>query len=211
MDKPILYSFRRCPYAMRARLAFVLSNRSCEIREVFLKDKPRSMIKASPKGTVPVLIKKNGEVIDESIEIINLLNLEENIFIFNDHYDFIESTIALFDGKFKFHLDRYKYSSRFISKDKEFHRQECLNILINLENTIESNPWFFGETISKLDICILPFIRQFRIADENWFDENQKIPFVRKTLKYFLNSDLLKVTMQKYRQWKEGDIRVYFP
>ena len=130
MDYPILYSFIRCPYAMRARMALKLTNIKCEIREVRLNNKPKQMIDKSPKGTVPVLVLEN-EVIDESNDIIKWALRSNNIFDGNiDHYqiDLTNRLIELFDSKFKYNLDRYKYSTRYENIDQEIHKRKCLDL-----------------------------------------------------------------------------------
>ena len=213
MKTPILYSFKRCPYAMRARMALKLANIECELREVKLSKKPDHMLEVSPKGTVPVLILED-EVIDESIEIINWVLSLNNIFegnISNQQTLQTENLIKIFDSKFKYHLDRYKYSTRYENVNTEEDRNECLKILIEIENLISKEEWFFGKKINKLDISILPFIRQFRIADEQWFDEQLSISSIQKVLFNFLDSDLFQDIMIKYEVWKEGSTSVYFP
>lgn len=211
MDYPVLYSFKRCPYAIRTRISFILSKTKCELREVLLRDKPESMLDASPKGTVPVLIKSDGTVIDESIDIINWLLSRNNFFELNKNDNFIEQTIKLFDNEFKFHLDRYKYSTRYNKDEELFHRNKCSEILYNLESKIISDPWLLGSSVSKLDVCILPFIRQFRIANEEWFDNHEQFKQINKTLKYFLEWEVFQLAMKKYPQWKEGDKEILFP
>ena len=152
---------------MRARMALKLTNTKCEIREVRLNNKPKQMIDKSPKGTVPVLVLKK-EVIDESNDIIEWALSSNNIFdgnIDHDQIDLTNNLIELFDSKFKYNLDRYKYATRYENINKDKHKKECLEILINLENLISNEGWILGSKINKLDISILPFIRQFRIAD----------------------------------------------
>ena len=213
MKTPILYSFKRCPYAMRARMALKLANIECELREVKLSRKPDHMLEVSPKGTVPVLILE-AKVIDESIEIINWVLSLNNIFegnISNQQTLQTENLIKIFDSKFKYHLDRYKYSTRYENVNTEEDRSECLKILIEIENLISKEEWFFGKKINKLDISILPFIRQFRIADEQWFDEQLSISSIQKVLFNFLDSDLFQDIMFKYEVWEEGSTSVYFP
>ena len=195
---------------MRARMAIKLADIRCEIREVRLNNKPRHMLEISPKGTVPVLILKD-KIIDESIDIINWLISRNNFFGPNEYDNFIEEMIKLFDNEFKFHLDRYKYSTRYNKDEELFHRNKCAEILNNLEEKIISNPWLLGSTVSKLDVCILPFIRQFRIANEEWFDNNEKFKKINKTLKYFLEWEVFQIAMKKYPQWKEGDKETIFP
>ena len=213
MEYPILYSFIRCPYAMRARMALKLTNTKCEIREVRLNNKPKQMIDKSPKGTVPVLVLQK-EVIDESNDIIEWALSSNNIFDGNIDYDQINLTnnlIELFDSKFKYNLDRYKYATRYENIDKDKHKKECLEILIDLENLISNEGWILGSKINKLDISILPFIRQFRIADIEWFDKQNKIKGIQKILFNFLDSNLFKEVMYKYDVWEENAEPQFFP
>jgi len=206
MDMPILYSFKRCPYAMRARLALKLANIQCELREVRLNNKPKHMLEVSPKGTVPILILED-KIIDESIEIINWVLDQNNIFkdnISSEQTKITEQIIDIFDNKFKYHLDRYKYSNRYENADKKFHQKECLDILIDLEKVISDGNWFFGNELNKLDISILPFLRQFRIADPHWFDSLKQIPKIQKLLYNFLDSNLLNQIMFNYEVWGES-------
>lgn len=194
-------------------MALKLANIECELREVKLSNKPDHMLEVSPKGTVPVLILED-EVIDESIEIVNWVLSLNNIFegnISNQQTLQTENLIKIFDSKFKYHLDRYKYSTRYENVNTEEDRSECLKILIEIENLISKEEWFFGKKINKLDISILPFIRQFRIADEQWFDEQLSISSTQKVLFNFLDSDLFQDIMFKYEVWEEGSTSVYFP
>ena len=194
-------------------MALKLANIECELREVKLSKKPDHMLEVSPKGTVPVLILED-KVIDESIEIVNWVLSLNNIFegnISNQQTLQTENLIKIFDSKFKYHLDRYKYSTRYDNVNTEEDRSECLKILIEIENLISKEEWFFGKKINKLDISILPFIRQFRIADEQWFDEQLSISRIQKVLFNFLDSDLFQDIMFKYEVWEEGSTSVYFP
>ena len=213
MEYPILYSFIRCPYAMRARMALKLTNIKCEIREVRLNNKPKQMIDKSPKGTVPVLVLEK-KVIDESNDIIEWALSSNNIFdgnIDHDQIDLTNNLIELFDSKFKYNLDRYKYATRYENINKDKHKKECLEILINLENLISNEGWILGSKINKLDISILPFIRQFRIADIEWFDKQNKIKGIQKILFNFLDSNLFKEVMYKYDVWEENAEPQFFP
>ena len=213
MNYPILYSFIRCPYAMRARMILKLADIKCELREVRLNNKPEDMLEASPKGTVPVLILED-KIIDESIDIVNWALNITNVFegnIKQDQINLTEELIDLFDDKFKYHLDRYKYSNRYEDVDVEHHQNKCLNILKKLETIIDGTNWIFGDSISKLDILILPFIRQFRIADQEWFDSQQNIPGIQRVLMNFLDSNIFKSVMNKYKEWCEGSDKIYFP
>ena len=208
---PILYSFRRCPYAMRARMAIHISGQKCELREVLLRDKPPSMLEYSAKGTVPVLILQDGKVIDERLDVIDwALNL-------NDPDDWQRSKdkektkelIKINDGEFKYHLDRYKYSKRYDNEDPEFHRKKCLKFIESINNELNNSEYIFDDNISYADIVLLPFIRQFRIADIEWFDS---LPYdnLKKWLSSFLDSSLLNSIMKKYDLWKEGDKSIVF-
>ena len=203
---PILYSFRRCPYAMRARMAIHISSQKCEIREVLLRDKPPSMLEYSSKGTVPVLVLQSGEVIDESLDVIDWalnLNDPDNWQRSKDNKK-TKELIKINDGEFKHHLDRYKYSKRYDDEDPEFHRKKCLSFIEKVNSELQNSKYIFDDAISYIDISLLPFIRQFRIADNEWFDE---LPYenVKSWLSNFLNSELLESIMSKHDLWKEGD------
>jgi len=213
MKYPILYSFKRCPYAMRARMAIQLAGIKCEIREVRLNNKPDHMLEVSPKGTVPVLVLGN-KVIDESNDIINWVLNDHKIFEVNlsdEQSNLTNNLIKLFDEKFKFHLDRYKYATRYENSDVELHRSKCLEMLVNLEKIVHDGNWIFGENINKLDISILPFIRQFRIADPTWFDSQEDIKKLQNVLNNFLESNLFKDIMYVYDVWKKDSEPVFFP
>ena len=201
MNLPILYSFRRCPYAMRARMALILASKKCELREIVLKNKPEEMLKISAKATVPVLEFPN-EVLDESLDIISwaMQPHPESVHIYSTKEKLMsESLIQMFDSKFKYHLDRYKYASRYEADSFE-HREECKNILENLESKIDPCPWIFSEKVSLLDISILPFIRQCKIANPKWFfDQNFKK--VIALLDFFEASDLFIHAMKKFDLW----------
>ena len=212
---PILYTFKRCPYAMRARMALYLSEIVVELREVSLRNKPQSMLEISPKGTVPVLLLDDGTVIDESIEIIKwCINKKKNIFneTLNKQQElFAEHAIKLFDEKFKFHLDRYKYATRYEDVDEILHRESCIEILKNIEKEISNKECFYTNNVNKIDICILPFIRQFRIANPEWFDNYNEFPKVQKWLDNFLKSSLLEEIMVTHKEWKKGNPAIFFP
>ncbi len=191
---------------MRARLALKLANIQCELREVRLNNKPKHMLEVSPKGTVPILILED-KVIDESIDIINWVLDQNNIFegnISSEQIITTEAIIDTFDNKFKYHLDRYKYSNRYENADKKFHQKKCFDILIDVEKLISNENWFFGNELNKLDISILPFLRQFRIADPDWFDSLKEIPKIQKLLYNFLESNYLKQIMVNYKTWDES-------
>ena len=198
---PILYSFRRCPYAMRARMALILASKECELREILLKNKPDEMLEISSKGTVPVM-QFADKVLDESLDIISwaMESPVSNVYIYTGTEELLsEELIKLFDSKFKYHLDRYKYSSRY-GADPKNHQDECKIILNDLEDKINPKPWIFGKEVSLLDISILPFIRQCKIANPDWFFAQSFIKVI-DLLNYFENSDLFTQAMLKYDLW----------
>jgi glutathione S-transferase len=210
--QPILYSFRRCPYAMRARMGVLLAGRSCELREVVLRDKPAEMLEVSAKATVPVLVLSDGKVIDESLDIM-LWALANN-----DAADVLpsgEKAKAVFalieknDGPFKHHLDRYKYENRFEEAPPGFHRNQGATFLWKLNERLEKTAFLFGEKLSLADVAIFPFIRQFANTDRKWFD-NQKFSALQRWLEGHLESDLFAAIMHKYPAWKPGDKAVVF-
>jgi glutathione S-transferase len=201
MNLPILYSFRRCPYAIRARMALILGSKECELREILLKNKPDEMLKISSKATVPVL-KLPNSVLDESLDIISwaLDSPVSKLHLYSEEQELLSKEIVeLFDSKFKYHLDRYKYSYRY-ENNPELHQKECSTMLANLDAKINSSPWIFGTQISLLDISILPFIRQCKIADPDWFS-NQDFTKVIDLLDHFESCDLFNHAMQKYDLW----------
>ena len=203
---PILYSFRRCPYAMRARMAIHMSGQKCQLREVLLRDKPPSMLEYSSKGTVPVLILQDGNVIDESLDVIDwALNLNDpDNWLRSKENEETKKLIEINDGEFKHHLDRYKYSTRYEDEDPVIHRQKCITFIELLDKKLKNSRYIFDDNISYVDIVLLPFIRQFRIADIEWF---QSLPYenLKEWLSNFLDSSLLNDIMKKYDLWKEGD------
>ncbi len=195
--RPILYSFRRCPYAMRARMSIVRTNHICEHREVILRDRPEHMMQISPKGTVPVMLLSNGEVIEESLEIMQHVlswNLSE-----------IESQwVDRNDNEFKFHLDRYKYPNRYENIDSIEQRTLAKKYLDDLDN-------FLKEDISDaLNDSLFPFVRQFANHDREWFD-SQNWNNIHDWLSNNLASNEFMICMKKYPQWHEGDEVIEFP
>ena len=212
MNIPIVYSFRRCPYAMRARMALQLANVQCELREVELKNKPEEMLQASPKGTVPILVLEEV-ILDESNDIIQwVISNNPNILMHLDDEQAQQTSklIDLFDGEFKYHLDRYKYHQRYGSNTND-HREKCDEILYFLDKKISMDGWIFSDEISLLDISILPFIRQFKIADGSYFF-SQNYQKVITLLKRFESSDLFESIMHKYEAWEPNQAeKTIFP
>ena len=186
---------------MRARMALILASKECELREILLKNKPDEMLEISSKGTVPVM-QFADKVLDESLDIISwaMESPVSNVYVYTGTEELLsEELIKLFDSKFKYHLDRYKYSSRY-GADPKTHQDECKIILDDLEDKINPKPWIFGKEVSLLDISILPFIRQCKIANPDWFFAQSFIKVI-ELLNYFENSDLFTQAMQKYDLW----------
>ena len=211
---PTLYSFRRCPYAMRARLAIRLCKIECIIREISLKAKNIEFLKVSPKGTVPVLVLPNGKVLEESLDIINwsLEQNDPNNLKVNDEVTkkINDKYIQLFDKDFKFHLDRYKYSSRYNISNSEIHRNKARNILTEINSMLEGKDYIGGQCMSLLDISILPFVRQYRTADINWFDNHLGLRNINNWVNIFLNTEILASIMTKYKVWEKEDPPILF-
>lgn len=210
---PVLYSFRRCPYAMRARMAIRYSGIQVELREVILADKPDEMLKCSPKGTVPVLILADGAVMDESIDIMHwALSINDP-----DHWKIsdnvlssqAEQLIHTNDYSFKEHLDHYKYAARFPEHPVEYYRDQGEVFLNTLNNRLGVSEFLFSNNITIADIAIFPFIRQFAFVDKGWFDDST-YQHLQRWLDYLLNMKLFSEIMKKYPQWKPGSELIIF-
>ena len=217
MNIPILYTFRRCPFAIRARSALYFSKTKFEIREVLLSKKPPQMIEASQKGTVPILVLKDL-VFDESFDIVVWsLNNNDELNLLNPYKENKKNTIRLIskiDNEFKYHLDRYKYSSRY-ENDHDFlgklkHRNIALSFLNEIEEVLKENTYLYQNKISILDLCIFPLIRQFKIADIEWFRNNQRLKNINSWLEGILNEDFFKIIMRKYKPWESSKAPEYF-
>lgn len=214
MALPLLYTFRRCPYAMRARLALWKANISCELREVVLKDKPPSLIDYSPKATVPVLVLEEGSIIDESLDIM-FWALEQSdpdgwLLPAEGSIDEAKALIKVNDDDFKKHLDRYKYPHRYDDVDPLYHRQEAERFLADLNARIKSKGHLFGADPSLADFAIGPFIRQFANTNRDWFDASE-YEALKSWLEGFLALPLFEAIMEKYPQWHEGDAPILIP
>jgi glutathione S-transferase len=203
---PILYSFRRCPYAMRARMALWVAGIAVELREVKLAAKPAELIAASPKATVPVLVLEDGRVIDESLEIMRwaLAQNDPESWLAGDE----PALIAANDGPFKHHLDRAKYPTRYAA-DGIDHRAAALVLLLRLEERLANAALLCGESRSLTDIALFPFIRQFAAIDPDWFAQ-QSLPRLTAWLEGNLASELFKAIMPKFAPWKAGDPPIRF-
>ncbi|MFK8043833.1 glutathione S-transferase [Congregibacter sp.] len=209
---PLLYSFRRCPYAIRARMAVAYSGAQVELREVVLKDKPAAMLAASQKGTVPVLVLADGEVIDESIDVMRwaLSHADPDGWLPRDEDSTGASLIAENDGSFKILLDKYKYADRHPEHDAKWYRDEACEFLERLEQCLKKNDWLSGSTKGFADIAIFPFIRQFAGVDREWFDQ-APYPALRAWLDRLLGVSLFTRVMKKYPQWVPEQPPEIFP
>ena len=203
---PVLYSFRRCPYAIRARLALAVAETGVELREIKLAAKPQAFVDASPSATVPALVTSDG-VIDESLDIM-VWALKQN-----DPEDWLAmpdegwAWIARNDGPFKQALDRTKYGTRYPDSDPAQEREKASQFLRDLDAQLED--WLFGRP-TLVDFAILPFVRQFAFIDKGWFDA-QPWPDLHAWLDRFLASDRFLAVMAKYPVWQEGDPPIPFP
>ena len=213
ISHPILYSFRRCPYAIRARLAIKISQIQVVLREVVLADKPHEMLALSPKGTVPVLVLDNSKVIDESMDImmwaLNQNDPDRWILNNKDKQDETNALIVVNDTEFKQHLDHYKYADRYPENTIEYYRQQAQSFLQQLEEHLSQATFILSDHLSMVDMAIFPFIRQFAFVDKSWFD---RLPYknLQLWLEYILTSDLFTQVMMKKEQWKEGDAEILF-
>lgn len=198
---PILYSFRRCPYAMRARLALAASATTVELREVKLSAKPDAMLALSPKATVPVLLMPDGTVIEESIDIMRgtLARNDPEGWLDRDDPDLI----AINDGRFKHDLDRYKYPERHGS-NSDAHRASGLTFLLLLEERLANAPHLCGDKRGLVDAAIIPFARQFASVDPHWFVA-QPLDQVRYWLSTYLASKLFDAIMVRLPPWSPLD------
>lgn len=215
---PVLYSFRRCPYAIRARYLITLVNVRVSIREVVLKSKPDALLRLGGRSTVPQLIDNDGSRYPESLDIIfwalqkssnNALSqqlwpcdsvLQHKIMAwiqYNDHF-------------FKYWLDRYKYADRYPEQTEEYYRRQGERFLCRIESRLARSEYLMGGAVSLADVCVFPFIRQFVAVDPSWF-KGAPYPRLKVWLERFLSSGEFQSTMVKLLPWSEGQQVVYFP
>ena len=206
--RPVLYSFRRCPYAMRARLAIAVSGQQVSLREIVLRDKAPAFLDRFPTGTVPGLLLPDGRTIPESLDIMHwaLDRNDPETWRVGDAHE--RELIAAADGPFKTALDHYKYASRHPEINAEEQRDTGLAYLKTLEPRLSPN--LLGKSTRLADMAILPFVRQFAHVDINWF-RSQPIPQVIAWLDSFLASTQFAAIMQKYPKWRTGDAVTLFP
>lgn len=192
-----LYSYRRCPYAMRARMALTSAGINCDVIDIDFKDKPTEMLALSPKGTVPVLKTTQNAVVDESLDVMQWAlgqNDPENWLLGNPTVT--KELISENDGSFKAALDKYKYASRFAKEEGVEAREHALVFLHKLEAILTDSPNLTGEAVSYADIAIFPFVRQFANVDRTWFD-GLDLPALHAWLNKHIESDLFKQVFKK--------------
>lgn len=217
---PVLYSFRRCPYAMRARLALAASGQACELRELVLKNKPQGLLQASPKGTVPVLVlppTANGApglVLEQSLDIMLwALQRHDPGGWLPPHHGTLQDMLALIaqcDGPFKQALDRCKYPSRYPDADTTLARPQAVQWLQGLDVRLHALPYLFGTHAALADMAIAPFVRQFAGIDADWWSK-QPWPHLQAWLAQWQASALLASVMHKLPAWVDGTAGVLFP
>lgn len=211
--RPILYSFRRCPYAIRARLAIKYSNIEVELREVDLNNIPGALTKISSDETVPVILEADGKVIDESWDIVKwAVKQNDPDSWLGDEASFeidAEMLVEINDYSFKSDLDHYKYADRFPEHTMEHYRSQGEEFLAELEERLSSSNYLSSDSLSISDIAVFPFIRQFASVDKDWFD-SAPYPKVQNWLMQLLESELFNSVMDKYPLWQEGDEPVIF-
>lgn len=216
MHLPRLYSFRRCPYAMRARLGILFAEQKVQLREIVLKNKPAQMLAISPKGTVPVLEVAEGDsfkrlVIEESREILDwALQQKDPQGLLNVDLVSAQALLDRNDNEFKHWLDRYKYADRHPELSQLEYRQQGEVFLQELENLLGKNRYLLGDNISIADIGILPFVRQFAHVDREVF-YSLPYPNLQQWLRDWLEQPVFQQVMIKFQPWQEGDEVVIFP
>jgi glutathione S-transferase len=214
MTLPILYSFRRCPYAMRARLALEAGAIEVELREIFLRDKAPELLVASEKATVPVMVLGDGTVLEESLDVMRwALDTSDAGETLTPDQGNMRDAIALIermDATFKPHLDAYKYLYRSDQLGAFEARDKALPFLYELDEMLAGQDYLMGQKRSVADIGVAPFVRQFAHVDRDWFYA-QGWENLKPWLKVFLESDAFLRIMKKYPKWVAGDDVTVFP
>ena len=203
MNYPVLYSFRRCPYAIRARMAMAYSKISYEHREILLKNRPKDLYRISKKGTVPVLKLVDGTVIDESVDIMKWCIKQNDLDgWFEDNYTLQNRFIKNNDTEFKYWLDRYKYHIRYIENSYEKYQKEVEAFLIKYNLILQENYFLMGKKLSLVDVALMPFIRQAAHVNIGWFAQN--FPALSEWLEKLKVSPLFLSIMKKYDIWHDS-------
>ncbi|MFC1589460.1 glutathione S-transferase [Pseudomonadota bacterium] len=217
MSTAILYSFRRCPYAMRARLALKYAGIKTELREIDLNNPPEELVAISVEATVPVLHLPDGRVIDESWDIVQWAVKQNDPDLWlGDHEQYLtesEMLIEMNDYSFKQDLDHYKYADRYPEHPMEYYREQGEDFLQELEEKLTTTRFLLSDRLSIADIGIFPFIRQFAMVDKDWFDQ-APYPKLQQWLNGFIDSDHIEAglfisIMEKYEIWEQGSPTIY--
>ncbi|WP_421849020.1 glutathione S-transferase [Marinomonas sp.] len=216
---PVLYSFRRCPYAMRARYVIAFLGVSVQLREVVLKSKPAALLELGGRSSVPQLVDVDGIRYPESLDIIIwALSKSGDSDLVNQLWPLkgnqqnkMKAWIAYNDKFFKHWLDRYKYADRYPESSESYYRDKGEVFLRRLDKRLSRNEFLLGESMSVADIAVFPFIRQFSGVNQGWFELSQ-YNNVKRWLAEFVNSEMFKsVVMVKYAAWEAGQEDILFP
>ncbi|HEX5355394.1 MAG TPA: glutathione S-transferase [Aquabacterium sp.] len=200
MSLPVLYSFRRCPYAIRARLALRYADVPYALREVALRDKPADMLALSPKGTVPVLHLPDGRVLEQSLDIMQwaLKQRDPDGWLGAAPTSAINTWIHDNDQRFKPLLDRYKYAERHPEHTREGWRTQAQAMMLApMEAQLQGHPFLLADRISLADMAIVPFVRQFAQVDPDWWGQEAALPALRQWLDTLTGSPLFQAVMVK--------------
>ena len=204
---PVLYSFRRCPYAMRARLALAHAGLSCELREINLRAKPQALLDASPKGTVPVLVLSDGTVLEQSLDImLHALRSNDPDGWLQPGAGSLDDMLALIEGNdttFKRALDRCKYPERYSAEAVNQAQTDALTWLADLDEQLADTGYLFGQNPSLADMALRPFVRQYARIDEAQWAE-QPWPHLQDWLQRWIDSALFAEIMETYPGWVPG-------
>ena len=195
---------------MRARVSIAYSGAQVGLREVVLKDKPTAMLEVSPKGTVPVLIDIDGTVIEESLDVMRWALAQNDPENWLDGLGLDDPLILTCDDEFKHWLDRYKYANRFPEQNEQWYREQGELFLDQLEQLLTHHRYLRSDSLSAVDVAVMPFVRQFVGVDTNWWSE-RPYPQLATWLEQLLEGDLFKGVMKKYPRWQEGDPAIPFP
>ena len=212
MDTPVLYSFRRCPYCMRAHMALKYSGLKVELREVDLKNMPDEALLKSAKATVPILVLADGSIIDESWDIMKWALAQNDpdnwLDEANDNLLAAEILTETNDFSFKADLDHYKYANRYPEHTEEYYRVACEEFIEELEDMLTENKFLLTNKLTLADISVFPFVRQFSLVNKAWFNQ-RPYPKVQRWLDTLVNSDLFQHIFQKHDVWKAGNSAIY--
>lgn len=208
MSLPILYSLRRCPYCIRARLALLLSHQPVMLRDVVTANLPDEMLSVSPKGTVPVLVCNDSAVIDESLDIMiwALEQSDPSNLLLNDRPDEFQTMMTLInrnDTEFIVALDKYKIAARYHHSNEIDYRDQCEQFITKLESRLNEHEYLIGDSPSLADYAVLPFIRQFSRVDRQWY-LSASYPNLQRWLTAHYENPLYSKAMTKYPLWLDS-------